>query len=720
MKNFIKLFFVCFIFAVSNFASSQSSWFWQNPLPQGNTLNCVKFVNSQTGFAAGNVGAIMESTNAGENWILYNSNFVNNLHSLSFTDDNTIYTCGSDGIILKTTNSGNSWNIISSGTIDTLLSIFFTDANTGYACGKAGRIIKTTDAGNNWTQQTSGVINNLNNVFFLNADKGFICGSERILKTANGGINWSVSTFSGSIYNAICFINDNTGFAAGGSFNREFRKTINGGNTWVPFFIAPSGPIRSIQFINQTTGFMSGSTNSFFKTTDGGNNWNFDNTISADGFSLSSVYFPNTTEGYLVGTYGTVFKSTDTGNNWTAKAPQGTLDDLWQITFASKNTGYIIGKPFLPNSIYKTTNSGNNWIALSSPFQYINKIQFLNDLTGYIESDLKLYKTQNGANTWNVINIPSDTAIGFEFVDESTGFYSSTFIGSDLYKTTNGGDSWILISLNPDKITKFQFPLHDVGYMITINGVNSRFELFKSTTTGNTWNHVKTFDFQIDLRFLYFINENTGFVFSEELVLPMNVKYSLNRTTDGGLNWQKVYETGILPFGWEFFNPKIKFINKNTGFITGVFPENLLTTTQGEEWNIFNAAGRSINDIEFTDDNTGYFIGPGGMIKKTTTGGVIAIEDISSFIPDEFSLEQNYPNPFNPNTVISYQLKISSFISLKVYDLLGKEVATLINEKQSAGIHSVDFNGSNLPSGIYFYKIETVNYSETRKMILLK
>ncbi|MDQ3022607.1 MAG: SBBP repeat-containing protein [Bacteroidota bacterium] len=89
-------------------------------------------------------------------------------------------------------------------------------------------------------------------------------------------------------------------------------------------------------------------------------------------------------------------------------------------------------------------------------------------------------------------------------------------------------------------------------------------------------------------------------------------------------------------------------------------------------------------------------------------------------IPSEFNLEQNYPNPFNPSTNISYQLPASSFISLKVFDILGKEVATLVNQKQNAGSYSVSFDGSNLSNGIYFYKIEADNFIETKRMILIK
>ncbi|HMS33342.1 MAG TPA: M14 family zinc carboxypeptidase [Ignavibacteria bacterium] len=89
-------------------------------------------------------------------------------------------------------------------------------------------------------------------------------------------------------------------------------------------------------------------------------------------------------------------------------------------------------------------------------------------------------------------------------------------------------------------------------------------------------------------------------------------------------------------------------------------------------------------------------------------------------MPDKYSLSQNYPNPFNPSTVISYSLAEGNFISLKIYNELGKEVASLVNERQSAGSYSISFDGSNLPSGLYYYKLESGGYVDTKKMLLIK
>ncbi|MBK7160442.1 MAG: T9SS type A sorting domain-containing protein [Ignavibacteria bacterium] len=89
-------------------------------------------------------------------------------------------------------------------------------------------------------------------------------------------------------------------------------------------------------------------------------------------------------------------------------------------------------------------------------------------------------------------------------------------------------------------------------------------------------------------------------------------------------------------------------------------------------------------------------------------------------VPVKYSLSQNYPNPFNPSTKINYELPVSNYVTIKVYDLTGKEVITLISMKQDAGRYSVTLNGADLSSGMYFYKLTSGDYTETRRMILLK
>jgi hypothetical protein len=94
--------------------------------------------------------------------------------------------------------------------------------------------------------------------------------------------------------------------------------------------------------------------------------------------------------------------------------------------------------------------------------------------------------------------------------------------------------------------------------------------------------------------------------------------------------------------------------------------------------------------------------------------------EVDAGLPKVFALEQNYPNPFNPSTVMSYQLPVASNVSLKVYDVLGREVATLVNGRQEAGRYSVSFNAASFASGVYFYRLQAGNFVQTKKMMLVK
>ncbi len=127
--------------------------------------------------------------------------------------------------------------------------------------------------------------------------------------------------------------------------------------------------------------------------------------------------------------------------------------------------------------------------------------------------------------------------------------------------------------------------------------------------------------------------------------------------------------------------------------------------------------GNAIFSICFVDQQNGWLTADYGRIARFT-GSTDIDGDINSV--NEFKLEQNYPNPFNPNTVISYQLPVNGNVTLKIYDVLGNEVTTLVNEEKPAGRYEVDFTASSLTSGVYFYKLAAGNYLVTKKMILMK
>ena len=146
----------------------------------------------------------------------------------------------------------------------------------------------------------------------------------------------------------------------------------------------------------------------------------------------------------------------------------------------------------------------------------------------------------------------------------------------------------------------------------------------------------------------------------------------------------------------------------------------------GSTWTIFNESNSQLpyNSVYALalETNGNKWIGTYGGLAVYREGGVVSVEEILESIPNEFMLLQNYPNPFNPETIIGYQVPVGADVSLKVYDVSGKKVITLVNQFQNAGRYNVIFGniGSELSSGVYFYTLQAGNFKETKKMLLLR
>ena len=141
----------------------------------------------------------------------------------------------------------------------------------------------------------------------------------------------------------------------------------------------------------------------------------------------------------------------------------------------------------------------------------------------------------------------------------------------------------------------------------------------------------------------------------------------------------------------------------------------------GDEWSIEPIiTSQNLFSVQFTDETTCYVSGGGGTILKSIDVGVTFISDERNGRINKWCLSYNYPNPFNPTTTIKYEIPELSFVTLKVYDVLGKEIATLVNEEKAAGIYELEFNAAGLPSGIYFYQLKAGSFNQIKKMALMK
>lgn len=150
-----------------NIVNCQTGWFWQNPLPQGNTLTGVRVFDANTCVAVGHTSTVMKTTNGGVNWDVqhYSGGISNDLWAVYFIDVNTGWAVGSSGAVIKTTNAGVNWISQSGAVSNDLWAVWFIDNTTGWAAGTTGLIIKTTNSGSNWTTQPTGTSNHMQSLF---------------------------------------------------------------------------------------------------------------------------------------------------------------------------------------------------------------------------------------------------------------------------------------------------------------------------------------------------------------------------------------------------------------------------------------------------------------------------------------------------------------------------------------------------------------------------
>ncbi len=385
--------------------------------------------------------------------------------------------------------------------------------------------------------------------------------------------------------------------------------------------------------------------------------------------NLYCITFTSASTGYVSGSSEMILKTTNSGDNWT-QVHIGGSKDILSLFFTSESTGYAAGgSPSAIPVILKTTDSGLSWIDITPSINSsVLTLAFNSEQTGIAGTGKgTILKTTNAGNNWNPVNNGGITNVlaALTFSDAVTG-YGVTSDTTQIIKSTDGGNNWNIINTGLTGEYYFwsiRFLNVNTGYAIDYYG-----KIAKTTNGGNNWFPQQS-TVNITLRSIYIVNEATAYISGNNgLIL---------KTTNGGINW-----------------------NQQTSGTS-----NWLMTSY------------------FTNQNTGYVAGLGGVIRKTTNGGEpIGIKKIDSEIPSGYSLSQNYPNPFNPYTTIRFSIPASNdkTVKLVIYDIIAKEIEVLVNETLSSGVYEVVWDGSNYPSGIYFYQLSSANFSETKKIILIK
>jgi photosystem II stability/assembly factor-like uncharacterized protein len=338
MKPNRYILFFTILFLIS-FKSITAQWVTQNSGLLFEVIRGLHFVNTDNGYGVGDFGAMVKTTDGGNNWSIINPGTSALINSVYFSSSDSGFIVTNASEIKKTTDGGNNWTVKHTQTNIQLQHILFVNATTGFAVGGEGGVctlLRTTDGGNTWTQQTVNFSGWLWSTDFPSTSIGYSVGiAGGIVKTTNGGMNWQLQTTpTGQWLRGVSFVNDNIGWAVGDS--GVILKTVNGGNVWTPQNSGTTAGLAAVHFNNANTGYIVGDDMSggiILKTVDGGTNWTVDFTFLTP---LQSLYFASPSVAYAGGIMGTILNNTTIND----------VDDLYANNFRVK---------FYPNPFQNST-----------------------------------------------------------------------------------------------------------------------------------------------------------------------------------------------------------------------------------------------------------------------------------------------------------------------------------------------------------------------------
>jgi|GEM_PF-1010670 len=707
-----------------------------------------------TKWIAAEDGIVYKIIDGGYNWETIQTPSALNLSSIYFVDDTTGFVGGADTVIYKTADGGTTWQMIDLPTGSfPVVSICFSDSAAGWVLTnklKKSQILYTSDGGAAWTVALNLTSATLQDISFFSPGRGIAVGGgvgALDLYYTKDGSSWTkapVPAIEGN-YNrldarSVFMVNDSVAYTCGwgsravGLEPSIFLKTTNGGETWTWLPQTAGSEVyvnmNSLWFKDELNGIAVGGASYegsvAVKTTDGGLNWT---QISIPfGSTLNGISGDND-ELIAAGNNGLIAVSENFGESWelVTKIPSSSL---YAITFPDKNIGFAAGSDGV---FLKTEDKGEVWInqyvSQNNVCPAIKDIHFLNEDIGYLARSNKLVsKTMDGGETWSVVM--KDTFSVFfsnesvHFINQDTGFVvgSAQVPGESgskdvIYKTTDGGQTWM------ETLNQFGVKLFNVNFYDAENGIVSGADTTIAYTTdgGTSWKKSSTTGVKTAkpaIKGIAYISKSKVFAVGDKVIL---------NSTDGGVNWtditfdeiitKKINLTGIAfkdtvkgyMVGKNYFyettdggNSWTNISNENvipaTGFLYGV-----TLCQRGYPW--VSGGNSSIFTTAIVDTTT----------EDTTTTSVNGLNS-----PGTYTIYQNYPNPFNPETFISYSLPKSCHVEVKVFDMLGKEISTLVNEVKQSGTHMVRFNGAHLTSGNYFYTVNIDGKTTTRKMTFLK
>jgi photosystem II stability/assembly factor-like uncharacterized protein len=586
------------------------------------------------------------------------------------------------------------WFTQSSGTSNNLNGVYFASATTGIIVGQSGTILRTTNGGTNWATVTSGTNVHLFAVHFINGNTGWVVGDVGvILRTTNGGSTWgNQPTGVGFQLRSVSFINSTTGFVAG--WYGTFLRTTNSGTNWVSYATGLTTNLTSVSFADANNGFAAGQFGNLIRTTNGGVNWT--QISSGTSAQIEKVNFTATSEAVIIGEGGFIRKSTNLGNTWTGQS-SGTSNWLMANSVKNQNFYVLVGDY---GTVRKTSNGGINWYSqTSNTASLLTAVSFVDTSIGWaVGINGTIIKTTTGG--WLLpgaasLNAPANNITCFSTT--GTLDWSDVFPPICNYRlqiATDQNFTNIIYNIPGINTSQYGMPpgilLYNTQYYWRVKATNQVGE-------SASWSSVRNFRTALPD------------VYAPTLLLPAN-NATVNITPL--LRWDTIAIASSY---------RVR-IATDTGFTNLVLDSNNIVNRQ-----ITVPAGR-------LQPNTRYYwkvlssnvcMSSPYSPRWSFTTAITGLSNNTSELPVEFRLYNNYPNPFNPSTLISFDIPKTSKVKLTVFNLLGEVVTSGVNEELTAGRYSYSFNGTDLSSGLYIYRLEAISgegesYVKTFKMVLVK
>jgi len=667
----------------------------------------IAFADSVNGYVTDVCNGQFRTTDGGQTWTK-TAESGSNIHLVCFGTPMVGWKLGGGGVY-KTTNAGATWNPSSipigawnnGGLFTRMYAInqnqIWLLQKASYS-GAGSGVWYSSNGGNSWTGLNTGLISDGSNqvayydIKMNSSGLGYIVGSTYkstnntyegfILRTTDLGINWTVSQFPGEKYDAILLLNNNDVVAFG-----------NVGDTY--------------QYNNVVQR----------RTSDSGASWVFSNPISNSSnytYFYDAVYSTTYDAIYIFAGYS-CYKSTDNGLSYQRVANQ--LDvSVSDVTFDSKpiNSDSQLGvawlkwntKPYLI-----TYDGGQTWHKKSLPqsMGYIWLVGIAEEVIYMITDQDKLYKSTDLGETWNKLNVP----VYYSGL-QALSVYNKDVVVLNAYKnlvsTTDGGSSWIL-GPTLGNVWLQETDISEPGFIAAVgtyyDSLAEKGCFFNSSDFGLSWH---LFDTDDEMKDVMMLGSGIGYALGNK---------NLYKTTNSGVSWEKILSRGG---NWSQGYICFAFSDTSNGVLYSDEGMNI-TQTGGKTWS------KRDYKIPFYSANKAAFNSRGDLF-IISESSLVMLTSEQSFVPEinitpnetisEYYLSSSFPNPFNSSSTIKYYIPSTSQVIIKVFNTLGEEIETLVDEVKSTGTYQVTWNAKDLTSGVYFYRMQTGSFVQTRKMILLK